>query len=112
MISSNDVGIIAGKVFERPEKYQNSAYSLVSEQLTISQIDATFRKVVGKRLSKAPAFLESVARYMVVDYGKMIEFFSTGAYTWDPASTRNQFDHETQSFEQWLKRSSKFVQVK
>jgi len=61
LLSMQDVGIIASKVFLQPDKYIGKSIALAGDELTPEQIRATFLEVTQSRLSRlkipVPAFL-------------------------------------------------------
>ena len=59
LIAVDDIGAVAAKAFAKPEVYVGQAIDLVGESLTMSEVDAIYRRVFGKapRVRTTPFWL-------------------------------------------------------
>jgi nucleoside-diphosphate-sugar epimerase len=107
LISVRDIGIFAAKALLHPENYENRAFGLAGDEITLLDARATYRKVAGLQLPQAWKILGYAVRWISKDMGRMFGFFEDEGYAVDIQKLKAE-EPRLQNFETWLKESSTF----
>ncbi|KAI1760484.1 NAD(P)-binding protein [Hypoxylon sp. FL1150] len=112
LVSVRDIGLFAAKALLNPDAsgYRNRAVGLAGDELTLDDARAVFKRVSGGAdLPQAWYVVGWGVRNVVAGrhVGKMFSWFERGGYGVDVAALRAR-EPRLQSFEAWLRESSKF----
>jgi uncharacterized protein YbjT (DUF2867 family) len=107
LISVHDIGVVAARAFERPEKYNGRAISLAGDEVTLVQAKKVFKEVIGYDMPANFTFMGSALIFMVKELGTMFRWFKDAGYGADIKALRKEVP-ELQDFGTWLKESSGF----
>ncbi|KAI1266132.1 nucleoside-diphosphate-sugar epimerase family protein [Xylariaceae sp. FL1019] len=123
MVSVHDIGVFAARALlsslpssltpspnttpEVQDQYTNRAVSLAGDDLTLLEARSIYRRVAKSQLPQAWSIFGYGLRWMVKDVGNMFTFFEREGYGVDIQKLRDE-EPRLQSFETWLRESSKF----
>lgn len=105
-IAVRDIGIMAAKAFEEPEKYAGRAIGLAGDELNFSQAKEIFEKNSGG--APLPDTLSVVGyglRFIMADLGKMFKFFDNPGYGVKIAEVRKMHPG-LRDFATWVREES------
>ncbi|RMJ03764.1 hypothetical protein BHE90_016106 [Fusarium euwallaceae] len=104
-VSAKDIGFFGAEAFLYPDVWNNKAIGLVSDELTPSQLDVSFKKVTGKPAPTTFGLLGRAVKAGVKELGVMVDWFRDEGYRADPAVVQKVHPGH-QTLESWLKESS------
>lgn len=105
-VATADIGYFAALAF-RSTELNHRALTVASDYLSFDDINAAFEKVTGSPAPTTYAFLTWPMRF-VNEMRTMVRWFHQEGYVADLPELR-KLDPQLTSFEEWLKRDSKFV---
>ncbi|UPL02339.1 hypothetical protein LCI18_013273 [Fusarium solani-melongenae] len=103
-VSAKDIGFFGAEAFLHPEAWRNKAIGLVGDELTPSQLDASFKKVTGKPAPTTFGLLGRAVKAGVKELGVMVDWFRDEGYKADRAVVQKVHPGH-QTLESWLKES-------
>ncbi|EJT99502.1 NADP-binding protein [Dacryopinax primogenitus] len=62
MVGGEDIGRVAGAVFEAGQEYHGATITVCGDCLTSKEVNAVHKKVMGRPLTRIPGFVGSVLR--------------------------------------------------
>lgn len=102
MVSTKDIGWFAAQSFLYPEKHQNTALTLVGDELTQPEADAVFKEVTGKAMALAPCPIASAVKFVLKgSVGDMFKWFEKEGYGGDVEECRLA-NPKMQDFRAWM----------
>jgi uncharacterized protein YbjT (DUF2867 family) len=107
-ISTRDLGSFAARAIADPATWDRKATSLAGADITYSQAQEIFKRVIGQDLPQTWAVLARGMFLLIPDVGRMFEFFEREGYGADIAALQ-QIEPSLQDFETWLKETSTWV---
>ena len=100
LIAVDDIGAVAADAFCRPDQYVGSAVELAGDELTLPEMDAAHRRILGE-----PPQVRSIPFWLMrlLNREAEVNFRWIGAHGWhvDLDRVRSSFPR-TQRFETWL----------
>jgi uncharacterized protein YbjT (DUF2867 family) len=106
LVSTVDVGVVAGHVFKSPEEYASKEFSLATDALSPNEAHAIFKRVVGMDMPTTYPFVGRFLKWMLhKQLGIMFQWFVDVGFGADPKEYKSKYP-ELQDFEVWLKQSS------
>lgn len=104
-VSAKDIGFFGAEAFLRPDAWNNKAIGLVSDELTPSQLDASFKNVTGKPAPTTFGLLGRAVKAGVKELGVMVDWFRDEGYKADRSVVQKAHPGH-QTLESWLKESA------
>ncbi|MBS1516501.1 MAG: NmrA/HSCARG family protein [Bacteroidetes bacterium] len=101
MIATDDIGRIAEKVFDNPEKYIGRKIELAGDDLTTPEVSSIYTEVTKKEHVFNPLDVEFL-KSQNKELGDMFQWFMDKGYEADIKSLNNEFGGMT-DFRTWLK---------
>jgi uncharacterized protein YbjT (DUF2867 family) len=71
LISTKDIGRVAARAFEEPERHNRWAITLAGDRLNFAEVNKIFKEEVGHGAPIAPSILITVALFFQDDLKKM-----------------------------------------
>ncbi|KAI1773610.1 NAD(P)-binding protein [Hypoxylon cercidicola] len=106
-VATSDIGVFVAKAFAEPEHWNRRAVGLAGDELSWSQLNASFTKATGSPAPVSYWFFGSALTYMVTEVSLMIQWFASDGYKADVRARRK--DHpEMLTMEKWLAKESSF----
>ncbi|KAI6087263.1 NAD(P)-binding protein [Hypoxylon rubiginosum] len=106
-VATSDIGAFAAKALASPERWDRRAVGLAGDELSWTQLDASFAKATGSPAPVAYWFFGSALTYAVAEVGTMIRWFAREGYKADVRARREEHPGML-TMEQWLVRESTF----
>jgi uncharacterized protein YbjT (DUF2867 family) len=106
-VSTHDVGNFAAKALASPDEWDQKAFALAGEDMTLAQAKEIFERVVGQPLPQTWKIAGSGLMWAIQDVGKMFAWFGTDGYGADIPALK-AMEPNLQNFETWLRESSKW----
>ncbi|CAI7639864.1 unnamed protein product [Penicillium glandicola] len=101
-VSTGDIGRIAAYCFMHPSDYRNTALTLVGDELTQTEAEATFKAVVGSSMPLAPCPVASTVKFLLKGtVGDMFNWFEHEGYGGDVAACRQMYPG-MKDFNAWI----------
>lgn len=109
LISTTDIGIFAGQAISSPDadEYKNTAISLAGDELTQTEANEVFWRVLGRPMPLAYGFFATLLQRAIPDLGLMFSWFVNQGYGADIAQDRS-LNSDLLDFEAWLRTKSGF----
>jgi uncharacterized protein YbjT (DUF2867 family) len=99
-----DIGTVAVRVLEDPERFTGKRFDLASDELTGNDVVAVLSRVTGRSFSYYQIPLDVIRQRMGEDGAKMYEWLDRVGYPADRAALRREFpDVAFHDFESWAK---------
>jgi len=103
-IAVADIGAVAARVFEDPNRFAGKRFDIGGDELTGDEVVAVLSRVTGRAFGYFQVPLDVIRQRMGEDGAKMFEWFDRVGYTIDHAALRREFpDVVFQGFESWAK---------
>jgi uncharacterized protein YbjT (DUF2867 family) len=100
-----DIGAVAVRVLEEPDRFTGKRFDLASDELTGNEAMSILSRVTGRNFSYFQVPLDVVRQRMGEDAVKMYEWFDRIGFAVDRAALRREFpDVAFQDFESWAKK--------
>ncbi|KAJ8292572.1 NmrA-like family domain-containing protein 1 [Rhodotorula toruloides] len=101
LVSTDDIGYVAAEMLNNPARFAGRHVDLASDSLTMREVQQTYSRVLGRRVSKAwlPG---AVVALIPHDFKQMMRWFHDVGYSADIAALKQEFP-KLKSFEQWLR---------
>ncbi|KAI1477275.1 NAD(P)-binding protein [Daldinia eschscholtzii] len=110
-IATSDIGVFGAKAFADPERWNRRAVGLAGDELSWTQLNASFAKATGLPVPVSYWFFGSALTYVVTEMGLMIGWFASDGYKADVTARRK--DHPKMlTMEEWLVKESPFETVR
>ncbi|KAF2667899.1 NAD(P)-binding protein [Microthyrium microscopicum] len=109
LISTHDIGRVAGTIFLDPEKYANTAISLVGDKLTFAQADAIFKEKTGTNMKVMGIVPFSLVMLGLSELRTMFKWFPANPEGLDVGRCREEWG--LMSWGEWVERESGFKMV-
>jgi hypothetical protein len=109
LISTSDIGKVAANVFLDPDKYANTAISLVGDKLTFAEADAIFREKTGKPIPTMAKLPFNTVMLWLSQLRTMFQWFPVDPPGIDVAKCREEWGLMT--WGEWVERESAFKKV-
>jgi len=107
MVCTADIGRVAARALQNPEKYSGKAITLAGDSLDFAGLSRVFEEETGQPLQTTFEFFVNGLQWAIHDLGMMFKWFRAGGYGYDiDAATKDEL--ELQDFRSWLKTYSKF----
>lgn len=107
LISTHDIGIFAAKALSNPDEWAGKAVALAGDDLSFGELKEAFKRATGNELPQTFGALTLPVLWWVKDASMSFEWFNTAGWEADINSLREQ-EPGLQTFEKWLKESSKW----
>ncbi|KAF5538550.1 hypothetical protein FMEXI_9321 [Fusarium mexicanum] len=107
LISTHDIGVFAAKALLNPDAWAGKALALAGDELSFSELQEVFRKVVGEELPRTYKVVAYPILWMVKDASKSFEWFRDAGWKAEIQNLRAK-EPGLQDFASWLKESSKW----
>jgi uncharacterized protein YbjT (DUF2867 family) len=107
-ISTDDLGIIAAKVFTAPEQFIGQDIDLASDVKSIEECRTTYHDVMGKSPSRFPMPIWLFHRFVGTDLTTMWRWLRTGEINFDTNPTLSIYP-EALSIEAWLRKQKALI---
>jgi uncharacterized protein YbjT (DUF2867 family) len=102
-----DIGAVAARLLEDPERYAGKRFDLAGDELTGNEVTAVLARLTGRPFAYFQVPLDVIRQRMGDDAVKMYEWFDRVGYTFDRAELRREFpDVAFHDFESWAKSQS------
>ena len=99
-----DIGAVAARVLEQPDRFAGKRFDLGSDELTGDEVRAILSRVTGRPFGYFQVPLDLIRQGMGEEGVKMYEWFDRVGYTVDRAALRREFpDVAFHDFESWAK---------
>ena len=99
-----DIGAVAVRVLEQPERFAGKRFDLASDELTGNEVVAILSRVTARPFTYFQVPMDVIRQRMGEDQAKMSEWFDRVGYTVDRATLRREFpDVAFHDFESWAK---------
>jgi uncharacterized protein YbjT (DUF2867 family) len=99
-----DIGAVAVRVLEDPDRFAGKRFDLGGDQLTGNDVAAILSRVTGHRFTYFQVPLDVIRQRMGEEAVKMYEWFDRVGYTVDRAALYREFPDVTfHNFESWAK---------
>ena len=103
-IAVADIGAVAARVLEEPQRFAGRRFDLGGDELTGNDVVAVLSRVTGRPFSYFQVPLEVVRQRMGQELVGMYEWFDRVGYAVDRAALRREFpDVAFHDFESWAK---------
>jgi len=103
-VALEDIGAVAVRILEAPERFEGRRFDLASDELTGNDVVAILSRVTGRPFSYFQVPLEVIRERMGEEGAKMYEWFDRVGYTFDRAALRREFaDVAFHDFEAWAR---------
>lgn len=103
LVSTKDIGWFAAQSIRYPDKYHNSAVTLVGDELTQPEADCIFRDVTGNSMAMAPCPIANAVKFVLKGtVGDMFKWFAEEGYGGSVEACRAAYP-EMQDFRGWIK---------
>jgi uncharacterized protein YbjT (DUF2867 family) len=107
LISTKDIGRVAARAFEEPERHNGRAITLAGDRLTFAEVNKIFKEEVGHGAPIAPSILVTVALFFQDDLKKMTQWVQDGGYAGDTGYIQKETPG-LMDFRTWLRTESKW----
>jgi len=104
MICVSECGEIIHQIFQRPDEFRGKWLALASSRMTIEEYATTLTKVTGRKFVAGTITTDELAKLGfqgAVPLAVMYDFFASGKYDHDIATTRS-LNPAIPTFEQWV----------
>lgn len=101
-LSEEDYGIMVAEVFERPADFLNREKQVASVNMTMTEIAASFSRVMGKTVSYQQIPFEAFEQQAGKELTTMYRWFERAGYDADSAELKRDFPEPT-DFESYLR---------
>jgi uncharacterized protein YbjT (DUF2867 family) len=99
-----DIGAVAVRVLEQPERFAGKRFDLASDELTGNEVVAILSRVTARPFTYFQVPMDVIRQRLGEDQAKMSEWFDRVGYTVDRATLRREFpDVAFHDFESWAK---------
>jgi len=105
LVAVSDIGWFAARALESPESYKDRKIAIAGDELSLAEILAVYRRVVGKAPAVVPLPGFAPRLMLPKDMYLMLRWFAEGGYTADIAAVRREHP-ETLTLEAWLRQSA------
>lgn len=106
LISTSDIGKVAGAVFMNSDKYANTSISLLGDKLTFLEADAIFREKTGKPISIMPIVPFKTVMLALSELKIMFKWFPADPPGLDAVKCRAEWG--LMSWGEWVEKESAF----
>lgn len=107
LIATKDIGRVAARAFEKPEKYAGQALTLSGDSLSFDEMNAIFKEETGGEMATTWEPLVNGLQWAIADLGASMTYFREGGYGYE--IDRNLSDElGMRDFGTWLREDSKF----
>jgi uncharacterized protein YbjT (DUF2867 family) len=86
-----DIGAVAVRVLENPDRFAGKRFDLASDELTGNDVVAILSRITGRPFSYFQVPLDVIRQRMGEDGAKMYEWFDRVGFTVDRAALRREF---------------------
>ena len=107
LISTHDIGIFAAKALLNPDEWSGKAVALAGDNLSFGELQQAFHRATGQELPQTYGVLTLPVLWWVKDASMSFEWFNSAGWAADINELRKQ-EPGLQTFEKWLKQSSKW----
>ena len=104
-VSAKDIGFFGAEAFLHPDIWNQRAIGLVSDELTSSQLNESFKKATGKPAPTTFGLLGKGVKAGVKELGVMIDWFKDEGYKANVEECQ-RINPNHQTLESWLKNSA------
>ncbi|KAJ0159947.1 hypothetical protein CTA2_8850 [Colletotrichum tanaceti] len=110
LVSARDIGLFAARALaDGPGgEWAHRALGLAGDDISLTEADEVFRRVVGRAMPRTWAGVGTVVRWAFEDAGRSMEWFETEGYKADVGRLR-EMEPRLQTWETWLRESSGWV---
>jgi uncharacterized protein YbjT (DUF2867 family) len=109
LIAVSDIGWFAARALELPERYKDRKIAIAGDELSLAEILAVYKRVVGKAPAVVPLPGFAPRLMLSKDMYLMLRWFAEAGYTGDIAAIRREHPG-TLTFEGWLRQRLTRVQ--
>ena len=103
-IAVADIGAVAVRLFENPDRFAGKRFDLAGDELTGNDVVAILSRVTGRPFTYYQTPLDVIRQRLGEDGAKMSEWLDSVGYTVDLAALRREFpDVAFHDFESWAK---------
>jgi uncharacterized protein YbjT (DUF2867 family) len=102
LVAVSDIGWFAARALETPDRYKDRKIAVAGDELSLDEILAAYKRVVGKAPAVAP--LPGFAPRLMLpnDMYLMLRWFAQAGYKSDIAAIRHEYP-DALTFEAWLR---------
>lgn len=105
LIPTDDIGAFAAAVFDEPQRFIGQSIDIASDELTNSEVAATFSKVLGRTVHYKKLPMLIVRLFMGKELHRMFRWYNKEGFNADISALRRTFPNvELTSLEEWLRR--------
>ena len=105
LVAVSDIGWFAARALESPESYKDRKIAIAGDELSLAEILAVYKRVVGKAPAVAPLPGFAPRLMLPKDMYLMLRWFAETGYKGDIAAIRREHPGAL-TFEAWLRQSA------
>lgn len=101
MVAVDDIGGIVLQAFQHPGKWQDRAFELAGDELSMSDLAQIFTRVTGREVQYVQVPWDEFEQQAGSEMATMYRWFENTGYHVDLSAVRQEY-HALTSFEQWI----------